>query len=69
MRVENTEQGFRDFGKFVVDFEMNARGQKREGFNETLDMRIFATVGIEKQTRGDFRIFLGELRAHLAKIG
>src|SRR5580765_2284163 len=69
MRVKNAEQRFGDFRELVVDLEMDARSQIGEGFDEAFDVRIFAAVGIEQETRGDLWIFLGELRAHLAQIG
>ncbi len=67
MRINDAQQCFGDFGKFVVDLEVHARGQKREGFEQPLDVRVFAFVGFEVQPRGDLGVLLGKLRAHLTQ--
>ena len=48
VRIEDAQQGFRDFREFVVDLEMDARGQEGEGFDEALNVRIFAAVGVDE---------------------
>jgi hypothetical protein len=68
MRIEDAEQGLGDFGKFVVDFKMNAGGEEGEGFEQALDVRIVALIGFEDEAAGDFRIFLAELGAELAEV-
>ena len=65
MRIENAEQGSGDFRKLILDFQMNPGGKKRETLQEPLDVRIFTTIGFQREARGDFRIFFRKLRSHL----
>ena len=44
---------------------MNPGGKKRETLQEPLDVRIFTTIGFQREARGDFRIFFRKLRSHL----
>ena len=68
MRIEDAEQRLRDLRKLVVDLQVNARGEKGERFQQALDVRIVAFVRLQDQPPGDFRVFLAELRAKLAKV-
>jgi hypothetical protein len=67
MRIKNAEKGLSDFRKIVVDFEMDAGGEKGESLNEALDVRVFTDVRAEDEARGDLWIFFGKLSAHLAQ--
>ncbi len=69
MRIENTEERLGNFGEFVVNFEVDARCEKGEGFDEAFNVRVFAGVGTKNEARGNFGIFFGELGAHLAQKG
>jgi hypothetical protein len=69
MRVKDVEQTLRDLGEFIVDFQMNARGEKGKPLEQPLDMRIVTSVHIQLQTRGNLRVLFGELLPHLSKEG
>src|SRR5258708_466307 len=69
MRIENVEKGLGYLGKLVVDLEPGASGKKGEGLDHALDMRVFASIGPERQRRGDLGIFCGDLRSHRAQEG
>ena len=64
MRIEDAQQRFGDSGKFVVDLQMDARGEKREGFEHALDVRVFALIGLESRREA----ILGYLSANSAPI-
>lgn len=67
--IENAQHRAGDFGKFVVDLEMDARREKREGFEHALDVRVFALIGLDEEARGDLGVLAGKFRAHLAQEG
>ncbi len=67
VRVKNREERLDDFRKFVVDFEMDASGEKGEGLEHALNMGIFAFPGFELKTAGDFGITLRELGSGMAE--
>ncbi len=69
VRIENREQSFSDFRKFIVNFQMDAGSQERGGFNQAFDMGILAPSRLEQQTGGNFRVFLREVGAHLTQVG
>ena len=52
-----------DLREIVVDLEVDAGGEEREAFEHTLDVRVFALVGLELQPGGDLGILLGKLDA------
>ncbi len=66
VRVEHVKKRFSDFRELVVELAMHAAGQKREGFDEPFDVRIFAGVGLQQQAPGHLGILLRELAGHLA---
>src|SRR5205085_1135679 len=68
VRIYDVEDRLRDFGKLVVDLQMDARGEEREGLDEPLDMRILAFRRLELQPARDLRISLRELRPHPADV-
>ena len=49
MRIKNGEKGFRDFRKFIVNFQVDARSQERGRFNQSFHVGIFTTIGLQKQ--------------------
>ena len=61
MRVEHPEQGVGQFGKFVVEPVMHARGEERHAFEQPRDMRIVHRFRGKPQPAGDLRMRLGEL--------
>src|SRR5579863_9513628 len=65
MRVNQVQQRGRDFGKLVVDLQVDASGEKRKGFQQPFGMRVLAAVRLEHQAGGDLRVALGELCSHL----
>ena len=62
VRVEQAEQRVGQFGEFVVQPVMHARGEERHAFEQAGDMRIVHRVGRQAQPAGDLRMRLGELR-------
>ena len=66
MWVKHFDQRLGDLRKFVVDFQVQARGEKGERLQHTLDVRIFAAIRFQHETIGDLRVFARKLRAHLA---
>ncbi len=69
MRVEDPEQGFGDFREIVVNFQVDAGGEKGEGLDQALDVRVGALIALQQLARGNLGVALGELRAHLAHEG
>jgi hypothetical protein len=67
VRVHDVEQRLRDFREIIIEAKVHASGQQRHRLDHALDMRIFAAARLQLQARGDLRIFLGELGAHLAE--
>jgi len=67
MRIENRKKRFDHFREFVVNFQMYAGGEKREGFKHALDMGIFTFTGFQLQPPGDFGVTLRELGAGMAE--
>ena len=67
VRIDDAEQRLGHLGKLVVDLQVNARGQESEGFQQPLDVRVLALIGLEVEAGGDLGILLAELRAHLAQ--
>ena len=67
--MQNAEHRLGDFGELVVDLEVDAGGEEGEGFEHTLDMRVFALIGLEHEAGGYLGILGGELDAHLAQEG
>ena len=61
VRVEQAEQGVGQFGEFVVQPVVHARGQKRHAFQQAGDMGIVHRVGRKAQPAGDLRMGVGEL--------
>jgi hypothetical protein len=67
VRIENRKKRFDHFREFVVDFQMHAGGEKREGFEHALDMGIFTFTGFQLETAGDLGIPLRELGAGMSQ--
>ena len=61
------QQRLRNFRKVVVQPEVYARRQQRYRFNQSLDMRIFAAIRLQQQTRRHLGILFREFRALLAQ--
>ena len=62
-------QALQAFGKVRierVEFELHPRGEKRETFEQTLDIGVRALDALHTQPGGDARIGTRELRTHLA---
>ena len=66
VRVEHVQQRLGDFGELIVELAMHSAGQEREGFDQTLDVGIFAGIRLQQQTAGHLGIFFRELAGHLA---
>jgi len=67
--IEYAEQGFCDFRKFVVNFEVDARGQKGESLDETFDVGIDLRTPVDdKDYQVPFR-FTGKLAKLTFKLG
>ena len=69
MRVHHVEKGLGNFREVVVQAQVDAGGQQGDRFNEALDVRVFAAVGLQLEPRRHLRILGGELSAHLAEEG
>ena len=61
MRVENVEKRLGEQREIVVQPLVHARGEEREGFDQSLDVRVFTDIAAELQSTGDFWIALGEI--------
>ena len=59
-RVELFEEGVAELRVVVVEAPLQARGEQREAFQQTLDVRVGAFAGGQLQAPGDLRIALGE---------
>ena len=68
LRMQHIEQRFRHFGKIVVEAMVDAGGEKCEALEQSLDVRVFTLVRFQLQSRRDFRIARGVLRAEPAEI-
>src|SRR5262245_55360225 len=66
MGIQYFEQRFGDFGKLVIQLVVHAPAQQCKSLNQSFDVRIFARILSQHQAARRFRIFLGELRCHLA---
>ena len=69
MRIHDTQERFADLGEIVVDLEVHARGEEGEAFEQALDVRVGALVGLEQQARRDLGVALGEGGAGTAEEG
>ncbi len=58
--VELFEEGVAELCVVVVEAPLQARGEQRETFQQTLDVRVGAFAGSQLQAPGDLRIALGE---------
>ena len=65
VRVEHVQKRLGDFGELIVELAVHSAGQEREGFDQTLDVRIFARTGLQQQAARHLGIFFRELVGHL----
>src|SRR5262249_40489190 len=62
------EQRVAHLRQLVVELVPQPCGQERDGFDEALDVRVLAAIGVEREPAGDLRVLGGELAAQLAEI-
>ena len=64
MGIENSQQGFRDFRKLIVDLVADPGSQQCKCLDQPVNMGILTLVGLELQPRRDRRVLDGEIRGH-----
>jgi hypothetical protein len=69
MGIKDVEQSLGNLREFIVNFQMDARGEKGKTLEEPLDMRIVTSVHVQLQTRGDLGVLFGEFLPQLPEEG
>jgi hypothetical protein len=68
VRVDDVEQRLGKAREFGVELELDARRQKRNPFDQPLDVGVGDLEAVHAETRRDLRTLLGELGAHLTQV-
>ncbi len=68
VRIDEFQQMLREVRMTGIQLQLYARGEKREAFQQTLDIRVRALQPLYSEARGNTRIRLRELRARLANV-
>ena len=65
MGIQHPEQRIGNLGKLIIDLEVDPRGKKCEGLDETFDVRVLAFVGFEQEPASHLGIGLSEFLTQL----
>ncbi len=68
MRVDHLQQVLGEHRVLRVQLELHARGQKREAFQQPLDIGVGAFERVQAKPAGDLGILARKLRAHVAHV-
>ena len=68
MRVDHLHQVLGEHRLLRIEFQLHARGQKREAFQQPLHVRVGAFEAFHAQPAGDLRILARELAAHFTDV-
>src|SRR6185436_17458224 len=69
VRIEDVEQLGRDLDEVAVEITLDARGEKRERLDQSLDVRIGRLIGLQLEPAGHLRIGARETLAHATEVG
>jgi hypothetical protein len=65
MRVHQLREVLGEARKFIVDFQLHARREETEPFEQTFHVGIRAFEAFQSEPPGDLRKLAGELATHL----